>query len=77
MSLLTSAATALVALAQATAPAADLARVHMTPAGWAFMISSTAIVTLVTFWCFYKVMTRPELVDHMQAPPDLEPRDVP
>jgi hypothetical protein len=30
----------------------------MTPAGWLFMVGSLAFVVILTFWCFYKVLTR-------------------
>lgn len=67
-----------VVLAQATAPASQgVGLVHMTPAGWAFMIISNVAVIWLTAWCFYKVLTRPEVIDHMQAPPELEPKDQP
>jgi hypothetical protein len=29
----------------------------MTPGGWLFMIVSLAFVVILTFWCFFRVLT--------------------
>ncbi len=39
----------------------------MTSGGWAFMILSLLFVWGLTGWCFYKVMTVPEIIE---KPPD-------
>jgi len=47
----------------------------MTAAGWIFMLTSVTCVTALVSWCFYRVLTRPEVTEHMQAPLDIDPRD--
>ena len=45
-----------IALQDAPAPASTALRLE----GWVFMILSVSFVTLLTGWCFYKVLTTPE-----------------
>lgn len=46
---------ALLAQEAGSAPATGLK-----PAGWIFMILSVTFVTVLTAWCFYKVLTTPK-----------------
>ena len=32
----------------------------LTPLGWLFMIVSVSFVVILTFWCFYRVLTTKE-----------------
>jgi hypothetical protein len=50
-------------------PAAPAEIKPMQPLGWLFMIASVGFVVILTFWCFYKVLTAPP-EDHPVTPPD-------
>lgn len=47
----------------------------MTPAGWIFMLASVSAVTCLMVWCFYHVLTRPQTIEHMHSPRNIEPMD--
>ena len=47
----------------------------MTLAGWIFMLGSTGSVTILTIWCFYRVLTKPASTKHMHAPLDIDTHD--
>jgi hypothetical protein len=64
----------LMALAQASAPAGLRAR-PLTPLGWAFMLTSIISVTILTAWCFYRVLSRPQIAEHMHGPLDVDRHD--
>lgn len=55
--------------------AADADRWRMQPMGWVFMIGSIGLVVLLTAYCYYMVLTRPEAADQMHAPLDIDTRD--
>ncbi len=44
-----------------------------TALGWTFMIVSVAFVVLLTFWCFYKVLTVPHPEDEARPPAGFGP----
>jgi len=41
----------------------------MTVLAWIFMLTSVGFVTVLTAWCFWKVLTAPP-EDHVVKPPD-------
>ena len=62
----------LLTLAQTSVPATQsVGSIHMTPAGWVFMIVSNTLVIWLTAWCFYKVLSKPEAAEHIKTPANL------
>ncbi len=47
----------------------------MNAGGWIFMLISVSGVTLFFGWCLYKVLTRPEVTQHIHSPVDIDPGD--
>jgi hypothetical protein len=44
----------------------------MTAAGWIFLIVSCGGVTVLTLWCFWRVLTLPTAAEDIHAPLDIE-----
>jgi len=47
----------------------------MRTGGWIFMLGSIGFVLGLTFYCFYRVLTRPSSAEHMHAPLDINTHD--
>lgn len=49
----------------------------MEPAGWAFMILSLVVVVGLVTFCYWRVLSKPEVANHMHAPMDanIDPGD--
>ena len=47
----------------------------MTTAGWIFMLASLGFVLVLTFYCFFRVLSKPAATNHMHAPLDIDTRD--
>ena len=47
----------------------------MTVQGWIFMISSVGFVVGLTFYCFYRVLAKPQSAEHLQAPQIIDTHD--
>ncbi len=47
----------------------------MTVAGWIFMLCSLGFVTVLTVYCFYRVLSQPTATEHMHAPLDIDTQD--
>jgi hypothetical protein len=49
---------------------------ELTIAGWLFMLVSCISMVLWTGWCYYRVLTTPEVTEHMHAPLDIDTHDL-
>lgn len=47
----------------------------MTLAGWILMLTSCGAVTLLTGYCYYRVLTTPTTTEHLHAPLDIDTQD--
>lgn len=47
----------------------------MTYAGWIFMIGSISFVLGLVTFCFYKVLCKPSVANHMHAPIEIDTKD--
>jgi len=47
----------------------------LTTGGWIFMLGSLSFVLWLTFYCFYRVLSKPAATEHMHAPLDIDTRD--
>jgi hypothetical protein len=47
----------------------------MTLAGWLFMLVSCGLVTVLTAFCYYRVLTSPCPTEKMHAPLEIDTRD--
>jgi len=47
----------------------------LTTGGWIFMLGSLGFVLWLTFYCFYRVLSKPTAAEHMHAPLDIDTRD--
>lgn len=47
----------------------------MTTGGWIFMLVSCGSVIGLMGFCYYRVLTRPQTVEHIHAPLDIDTHD--
>lgn len=47
----------------------------MQPAGWFVMLTSCGIVLGLVIFCYYRILTSPDTMNHMHAPLDIDTRD--
>lgn len=47
----------------------------MSSGGWIFMSASIGFVCWLAAYCFYKVLSKPQAADHLQAPTTIETGD--
>ena len=43
--------------------------------GWIFMLSSIGFVVGLTAYCFYRVLSKPQIPEHLRAPAVIDTRD--
>jgi len=48
----------------------------MTLAGWIFMLGSLGVVCTLTVFCYHRVLTRPEVTEHMHSELDIDTGDL-
>jgi hypothetical protein len=44
--------------------------------GWIFMIGSVGFVLSLVGYCFFRVLSRPQTADHLQAPQTIDTGDI-
>ena len=47
----------------------------MTPTGWAFMLISCGLVTVLMLFCYVRVLRAPTITEHMHAPLAIDTHD--
>ena len=47
----------------------------MNSLGMILMLASTSLIAILTFWCFFKVLTTPNAAATEHAPLDIDTRD--
>ncbi len=47
----------------------------MSALGWIFMLTSCGTVTLLTAYCYYRVLTTPRTDEHLHAPLEIDTHD--